>query len=101
MDAYTVRQPAELVGGTVRTLHHYDRIELLRPRIRSTAGYHLYGKAKLLRLQQVLFYRKLGVPLSEIRSAFDASDFDPMAALRQHRPTSGRSSARPAVYLRR
>ncbi|MGW3206891.1 MerR family transcriptional regulator [Streptomyces sp. NPDC001135] len=63
---YSVGQVAAFAGVTVRTLHHYDREELLSPSERSRAGYRSYSDADLARLQQILFYRELGFPLDEI-----------------------------------
>lgn len=83
--AYTVSQVAHLAGVSVRTLHHYDEIGLLRPPARSPAGYRLYRQADLLRLQQILFYREMDMPLAEIRQVLDDPDFDPVAALHEHR----------------
>ena len=59
----TVSQVARLAGVSVRTLHHYDELGLLRPSGRSQAGYRLYEQADLQRLQQVLFFKELGFPL--------------------------------------
>lgn len=81
----TVRQVAKAAGISVRTLHHYDAIGLLRPGHIGTNGYRYYGREELLRLQQILFYRELGLPLAEIAAVLDDSAFDPLAALRQHR----------------
>lgn len=85
MKARTVRQVARLAGISVRTLHHYDQIGLLRPAMRTDAGYRLYGEADLLRLQQILFYRELDFPLAEIRAILDRPGFDQVEALRSHR----------------
>ncbi|QFG70081.1 MerR family transcriptional regulator [Ornithinimicrobium pratense] len=63
---WTVGQVAETVGVTVRTLHHYDQIGLVRPSERSRAGYRLYTEADLQRLQHVVVYRRLGFPLEQI-----------------------------------
>ena len=60
--AYTVRQLANMAGVSVRTLHHYDHIGLLRPSARTAAGYRLYGTKDLLRLQQILLYKELDLP---------------------------------------
>ncbi len=60
MAQYTVSQLAELAGITVRTLHHYDELGLLRPTARTAAGYRLYGEQDLLRLQQILCCRTQG-----------------------------------------
>lgn len=81
----TVRQVAKAAGISVRTLHHYDAIGLLRPGHIGTNGYRYYGREELLRLQQILFYRELGLPLAEIAAVLDDPAFDPLAALRQHR----------------
>lgn len=62
----TVGEVARELGITVRTLHHYDRIGLCVPNERSAAGYRLYSEADLHRLQQVVVYRRLEVPLDEI-----------------------------------
>lgn len=82
---YTVSEVARLAGVSVRTLHHYDEIGLLRPPARSPAGYRLYQGADLLRLQQILFYRELDLPLADIRQVLDDPGFDPVAALQEHR----------------
>jgi len=82
---YSVKEFAALARVTVRTLHHYDRIGLLRPTARTDAGYRRYSSDDALRLQQVLFYRELGFPLEEIRRILDAPAFDGVAALREHR----------------
>jgi DNA-binding transcriptional MerR regulator len=82
---YTVKQVAKLSGVSVRTLHHYDEIGLLKPDSVGANGYRYYGRDELLRLQQVLFYRELGFPLGEIRRVLDAPDFDRVGALRRHR----------------
>lgn len=85
MPSYTVRQLANMAGVTVRTLHHYDQIGLLRPPLRSSAGYRLYDKDDLLRLQQILFYRELDFALQDIQDVLDDPAFDQVAALRDHR----------------
>lgn len=87
MEGYTVRQLARLAGVSVRTLHHYDAIGLLNPGRRSAAGYRLYGPPDLLRLQQILFYRELDLPLAEIARILDDPGFDPAESLREHRKT--------------
>jgi MerR family transcriptional regulator, thiopeptide resistance regulator len=66
---------------SVRTLHHYDAIGLLVPAIRTNAGYRLYTDADLLRLQQILIGRELGLSLEEIRRSLDDPKFDRQAAL--------------------
>jgi DNA-binding transcriptional MerR regulator len=63
----TVKEVAELTGVTVKTLHHYHKIDLLKPSSRSSSGYRLYGKEEMKVLQEILFYRELDVPLKEIK----------------------------------
>lgn len=82
---YTVKALAELAGITVRTLHHYDRIGLFRPSRVSEAGYRLYSDADLDHLQQVLFFRELGLGLTEIKEIVARPGFDRRHALREHR----------------
>ncbi|GAP13327.1 predicted transcriptional regulator [Longilinea arvoryzae] len=93
-DTYTIRQLANLAGISVRTLHHYDQIGLLKPEQRSPAGYRIYRHVDLLRLQQILFYRELDVPLAEIQALLDRPDFDPVRALRDHREKLREKAAR-------
>ena len=82
----TVGELADLAGVTVRTLHHYDEVGLLRPSARSPAGYRLYDDADLLRLRQILFYRELDFPLDDIAAIVADQDVDAGAHLRrQHR----------------
>lgn len=81
----TVSQVAGVAGVSVRALHHYDEIGLLRPSGRSAAGYRLYSDADLVRLQQILFYRALELPLDEIVRILNDPAFDVGAALRVQR----------------
>jgi DNA-binding transcriptional MerR regulator len=83
--ALTVSQLARLAGVSVRTLHHYDALGLLRPSERSAAGYRLYGEGDLQRLQQVLFFKELEFPLEDIKRIVCDPAFDLHAALRMQR----------------
>lgn len=83
--SYTVQKLATLSGVTVRTLHHYDEIGLLKPAYTKTNGYRYYGEEELLLLQQILFFRKLGFELQKIREIIKKRDFDQIAALHSHR----------------
>ena len=85
MKAYTVSQLAKMAGVSVRTLHHYDHIGLLKPSSRTQAGYRLYERQDLLRLQQILFFRELDLPLNEIQSILDDPEFDQIRSLESHR----------------
>jgi len=69
--AMTVGEVAELAGLTVRTLRHYDEIGLVTPSERTAAGYRLYGNREVEQLQEVLFFRKLGFGLEEIKTIVD------------------------------
>ncbi len=82
---YTVKQLSDLAGVTVRTLHHYDQIGLLRPSSVGANGYRYYEDEALYRLQQILFYRELDLPLNEIKKIMGRRDFDVSAALLSHR----------------
>lgn len=84
MHKYSVQQLSNLAGVSVRTLHHYDRIGLLKPAERSEKNYRFYGKAELLRLQQILFYKELDFPLKEIVEILNDPDFDFLKALEFH-----------------
>lgn len=85
MENYSVKKLSGLAGISVRTLHLYDRIGLLKPSVRTPAGYRLYGEPELLRLQQILFYRELDFTLREIGAILDHPDFDLIAALENHK----------------
>ena len=82
---FTVRQLSKLAGVTPRTLHHYDAIGLLKPSRIGDNGYRYYGEEALLRLQQILFYRELDLPLDEIKRIMGRRDFDVMSALESHK----------------
>jgi len=82
---YRVKHLAEVAGVTVRTLHHYDRMGLLRPAAVTEAGYRLYEAPQVERLQQILFFRELEFTLDEIKSLLDGPDHDVTAALRLQR----------------
>src|SRR5262245_26710606 len=82
--AFTVGELARLTGITVRALHHYDEIGLVVPSQRTPAGYRLYDDADVIRLQQVLLFRELGLPLDEIAFAIEQAGTREQL-LRQHR----------------
>lgn len=77
----TVKEVSALTGVSVRTLHHYDAIGLLKPTKLTEAGYRLYGEQELGRLQTILLFRELQFPLKEIKDILDSPGFDPMAAI--------------------
>ena len=79
--SYQVSEVARITGVSVRALHHYDQIGLLVPKERSDAGYRVYDEDDLLRLQQILLGRELGLALEEIRRSLDDPHFDHRRAL--------------------
>lgn len=85
MKVYTIGALAKLAGVSVRTLHYYDELGLLRPSSRTKAGYRQYDQQDLIRLQQIMFYRELDVPLQAIEDILDAESFHPIKALQRHR----------------
>lgn len=81
---YTINELAKSAEVTVRTLHHYDEIGLLQPK-RGENGYRYYGQTELLRLQQILIYKELNVPLPTIKKILDEPNFDYRGALYEHK----------------
>jgi DNA-binding transcriptional MerR regulator len=84
---YTVRKLATLAGVTPRSLHYYDEIGLLPPAWIAENGYRCYDQESLLRLQQILLYRELDLPLAEIKRILDGEAFDALNTLRGHQET--------------
>ncbi len=82
---FTVKQISQIAGITRRTLHYYDEIGLLKPTEVGNNGYRYYGEESLLRLQQILLYRAMGMPLENIKGIVGRSDFDALSALENHR----------------
>ncbi len=82
---YTVKRLADLAGVSVRTLHYYDEIGLLKPQSHSVSGYRYYGEESVVRLQQIMFFRELGFSLDEIKNIVSRPDFDVLEALQSHR----------------
>src|SRR5215471_5612196 len=83
-EALKVGELAQRTGLTVRTLHHYDAIGLLRPSLHTEAGYRLYTAGDIARLQQVLSLRQLGFSLDEIRDCLNQSGFSPREVIDLH-----------------
>jgi MerR family transcriptional regulator, thiopeptide resistance regulator len=81
--SWSIQQVARVSGVTARTLRYYDEIGLLRPARVGANGYRYYERAELLRLQQVLLLRDLGLDLATIGAVVDA-EHDPIQALRRH-----------------
>jgi DNA-binding transcriptional MerR regulator len=83
-EALKVGELAKRTGLTVRTLHHYDEVGLLKPSLHTEAGYRLYTAADVARLQQVLSLRQLGFSLEEVKGCLDRPDFSPLEVIRLH-----------------
>jgi MerR family transcriptional regulator, thiopeptide resistance regulator len=98
--AYTVKQLADLAGVSVRTLHYYDALGLLKPRARSANGYRRYGEEDAARLQQIMFFRELGFGLAETGRIISNPEFDVLAALEEHRTLLEQRAARTRALLR-
>lgn len=81
---YTVQKLARLAGISTRTLRYYDEIGLLKPAMINSSGYRIYGKDEVDRLQQIMFYRDLGVELESIKMILASPSFDFSAALHEH-----------------
>ena len=96
---YTVGQAAALAGTTVRALHHYDRIGLLVPAGRTSAGYRVYGSADLARLREILLLRQLGVSLDEIGDLLGADVASRASALRRRRDALNEELSRGQAVL--
>lgn len=82
---YQAREFAERAGVTVRTLHHYDRLGLLKPSRYTEAGYRLYAERDLARLQQIVTLKFIGFPLKQIKEILSADALDLATALRLQR----------------
>ncbi|MFC0215516.1 MerR family transcriptional regulator [Paenibacillus chartarius] len=82
---YTVQKLGHIAGVSTRTLRYYDEIGILKPARTSSSGYRIYGQAEVDRLQQILFYRELGLSLEQIKEIVTSPGFDAAAALREHR----------------
>jgi MerR family transcriptional regulator, thiopeptide resistance regulator len=83
--AYTVAKLAKISGVSVRTLHWYDEVGLLKPAYYGSNGYRYYEEEQLLILQQILFFRELGFELKQIEKVLRRGDFDKIVALSSHR----------------
>ena len=81
---YNINALAKLAGLSARTLRHYDQIGLLSPHRNQDNGYRVYTGAEVDRLQQILFYRELGMPLEEIKVVLTSNGYDRLSALKGH-----------------
>ncbi len=81
----TVNEIAKLTGITVRALHYYDEINLLKPSNSSQAGYRLYSNEEVETLQQIMFFKEIGFELKQIKDIIHNSEFDKREALKSHK----------------
>lgn len=82
---YTIQKLGQLAGISTRTLRYYDEIGILKPARINSSGYRIYGAAEVNQLQQILFFRELGLPLDHIKQVIADPSYDRIAALKQHR----------------
>lgn len=83
--AMTIKEIAQLAGITVRTLHYYDQIGLLKPAVTEDNGYRLYNEQSLKELQQILFFRELDFPLKQIKQIMQNESYDEKKTLSKHK----------------
>lgn len=81
---YTIQRLSQIAGVSTRTLRYYDEIGILKPARINSSGYRIYGQKEVDLLQQIMFYRELGVSLDTIKEIMTSEDFDVMAALNGH-----------------
>lgn len=81
---YAIHKLAKMAGVSTRTLRYYDEIGLLKPARVASSGYRVYGSAEVDLLQQILFYRELGLSLEDVKAMLTADDFDRGHALEGH-----------------
>jgi DNA-binding transcriptional MerR regulator len=82
---YTVQKLGKLASISTRTLRYYDEIGILKPARINSSGYRIYSQEEVNRLQQILFYRELGVNLENIKNILTSPSFDGANALKEHR----------------
>ena len=98
--AYTVKKLSELSGVTIRTLHFYEEIGLLKPAYHGSNGYRYYEEKELLQLQQILFFKELGFSLKQIQKVLGRDDFDQLSALYTHRKSLNREWEKIGLLLK-
>ncbi len=82
---YTVQKLGQLAGISTRTLRYYDEIGILKPARINSSGYRIYGQEEVDRLQQIMFYKELGVSLEVIKEIITSPSYDEAKALKEHR----------------
>jgi DNA-binding transcriptional MerR regulator len=97
---YTIKKLAQLAGTSVRTLHYYDEIGLLKPEFRGANGYRHYGEKSIAKLQQIMFFRELDFSLEEIKTITSRPDYDAVEALQSHKEVLQKRKERIDELLR-
>lgn len=97
--AYTVNKLAKMSGVSKRTLRFYDEIGILKPAYYGDNQYRYYEEAQLLTLQQILFYRELGIPLADIKRILSSDDFNTLKALESHKQILKRDLVRTKTLI--
>lgn len=85
VDMRTVKQVSDLTGISVRALHYYDEIGLLKPNKITDAGYRLYDDESIKTLQQILFFKEIDIPLREVKEIMSSQYFDKVEALKNQK----------------
>ena len=78
----SVKEVSQLSGVSVRTLHYYDEIDLLKPSVVAENGYRYYNRDAVVRLQEILLYRELDFPLKKIKEIVGRAGYDKVQALK-------------------
>ena len=99
MMSYTVKKLADIAGLSVRTLHYYDELGLLKPESRAANGYRYYSDSTVVRLQQIMFFRELGFGLNEIKRILSDPDFDVIEALQSQKTLLSKKAERIGELL--
>jgi MerR family transcriptional regulator, thiopeptide resistance regulator len=98
--AYTVKKLSELSGVTVRALHFYEEINLLKPSYHGSNGYRYYEEKELLLLQQILFFKELGLTLNQIQRVLSQDEFNQIASLHSHKKSLKQKWEKLGVLLK-
>jgi len=96
---YTIKKLADFAGVSVRTLHYYDELGLLKPQFRNKNGYRYYDENAVMQLQQIMFFRELGFSLEEVRKIISSPDFDVLEALQAQRTLLSKQAERTNELL--
>lgn len=97
--SYSIKQISKLAGISIRTLHYYDEIGLLSPARERSNDYRCYNDANLIRLQQILIYRELGIPLDQVKHILASPTFDVLQALEEHKSALEKRAAQTRTLI--